>query len=193
MCIDATSQNPTVSILLSLWSRGCSTVSTESMFFLLPSQYPGELTQENYLDMTRKLPTKHPMAPDTACASRYLRLLYLSYNSSMPREKTRPVRILSSRMSPSAHLEAEDKVATDALLGDDVLHGAEGGAQVGVEKLGWQQTHRGGHQVIWQGHVCDLTTETGIHMFKFKNTTYMLYIIHVIYIQYNSIFFRCLH
>lgn len=65
-------------------------------------------------------------------------------------------------MSPSAHLQAEHKVATDALLSDDILHGAEGGAQVGVEKLGGQQTHRGGHQVVWQGHICDLELETVI-------------------------------
>lgn len=65
-------------------------------------------------------------------------------------------------LSPSTHLQTEHKVATDALLGDDVLHGAEGGAQVGVEKLGGQQTHRGGHQVVWQGHVSDLEMETAI-------------------------------
>lgn len=57
-------------------------------------------------------------------------------------------------------LQAEHKVATDALLGDDVLHGAQGGAQVRVEELCGQQTHRGGHQVVWQGHICDLKAET---------------------------------
>lgn len=59
------------------------------------------------------------------------------------------------------YLQAEHKVTTDALLGDDVLHGAKCGAQVGVEELSGQQTHRGGHQVVWQGHVCDLETQTG--------------------------------
>lgn len=44
-----------------------------------------------------------------------------------------------------SHLQAEHKVATDALLGDDVLHGAQGGAQVRVEELCGQQTHGGGH------------------------------------------------
>lgn len=57
---------------------------------------------------------------------------------------------------PSAHLQAEYKVAADTLLSNDILHGAKRGAQVGVEKLSGQQTHRGGHQVVWQGHVCDL-------------------------------------
>lgn len=57
------------------------------------------------------------------------------------------------------HLQAEHEVAADALLGDHVLHGAERGAQVGVEKLSGQQTHRGGHQVVWQGHICDLEME----------------------------------
>lgn len=59
-----------------------------------------------------------------------------------------------------AHLQAEHKVAADALLSDDVLHGAQGGAQIGVEELCGQQTHRGGHQVVWQGHICDLKAET---------------------------------
>lgn len=59
-----------------------------------------------------------------------------------------------------AHLQGEHKVATDVLLGDDVLHGAERGAQIGVEKLSGQQAHRGGHQVVWQRHVCDLIIET---------------------------------
>lgn len=65
-------------------------------------------------------------------------------------------------MSLSAHLQAEYKVTADALLSNDVLHGAEGSAQVGVEKLGGQQAHRGGHQVVWQGHICDLEIETAI-------------------------------
>lgn len=67
--------------------------------------------------------------------------------------------------SPTAHLEAEYKVAADTLLSDDVLHGAKRGAQVGVEKLSGQETHRGGHQVVWQGHVCDLKTEKHITNF----------------------------
>lgn len=62
-------------------------------------------------------------------------------------------------LSPSAHLQGEHKVAADALLSDDVLHGAKRGAQIGVEKLSGQQTHRGGHQVVWQRHICDLKTE----------------------------------
>lgn len=62
-------------------------------------------------------------------------------------------------LSPSAHLQGEHKVAADALLSDDVLHGAKCGAQIGVEKLSGQQTHRGGHQVVWQRHVCDLKIE----------------------------------
>lgn len=62
-------------------------------------------------------------------------------------------------LSPSAHLQGEHKVAADALLSDDVLHGAKRSAQIGVEKLSGQQTHRGGHQVVWQRHVCDLKTE----------------------------------
>lgn len=59
-----------------------------------------------------------------------------------------------------AHLQGEHEVAADVLLGDDVLHGPERGAQIGVEKLGGQQAHRGGHQVVWQRHVCDLIAET---------------------------------
>lgn len=62
-------------------------------------------------------------------------------------------------LSPLAHLQAEYKVAADALLGNDVLHGAERRSQVGVEELRGQQTHGGGHQVVWQGHICDLKTE----------------------------------
>ena len=61
--------------------------------------------------------------------------------------------------SPPAHLQAKHKVAADALLSDDVLHGAKRSAQVGVKKLRGQQTHRGGHQVVWQGHICDLGTK----------------------------------
>lgn len=61
--------------------------------------------------------------------------------------------------SASADLQGEDEVAADALLGDDVLHGAKSGAQVGVEKLSGQQAHRGGHQVVRQRHVCDLEAE----------------------------------
>lgn len=67
-----------------------------------------------------------------------------------------------SAQSLSAHLQTEDKVAADTLLSDDVLHGAKRGAQVGVEQLGGQQTHRGGHQVVWQGHVRDLKMEVVI-------------------------------
>lgn len=59
-----------------------------------------------------------------------------------------------------ADLQGEHKVAADVLLGDDVLHGAKSGAQIGVEKLSGQQAHRGGHQVVWQRHVCDLKIET---------------------------------
>lgn len=59
----------------------------------------------------------------------------------------------------STDLQREHKVAADALLGDHVLHGPEGGAQVGVEQLSGQQAHRGGHQVVWQRHVCDLKAE----------------------------------
>lgn len=72
-------------------------------------------------------------------------------------------------LSPLAHLQAEHKVAADALLCDDVLHGAKRGAQVGVEKLSGQQTHRGGHQVVWQGHVCDLKMEKHHTNFKWKD------------------------
>ena len=61
--------------------------------------------------------------------------------------------------SASAHLKGEHKVTADALLCDDVLHGAKRGAQIGVEKLSGQETHRGGHQVVWQRHVCDLNME----------------------------------
>lgn len=63
-------------------------------------------------------------------------------------------------MAALAHLQGEHKVAADVLLGDDVLHGAERGAQIGVEKLSGQQAHRGGHQVVRQRHVCDLIIET---------------------------------
>lgn len=59
----------------------------------------------------------------------------------------------------SADLQGEHKVAAEALLGDHVLHGPQGGAQIGVEKLSGQQAHRGGHQVVWQRHVCDLKAE----------------------------------
>lgn len=69
-------------------------------------------------------------------------------------------------LSPSAHLQGEHKVAADALLSDDVLHGAKCGAQIGVEKLSGQQTHRGGHQVVWQRHVCDLKIEKQLTEWK---------------------------
>lgn len=35
-------------------------------------------------------------------------------------------------LSPSAHLQAENEVAADALLSDDILHSTKCGAQVGV-------------------------------------------------------------
>jgi len=69
---------------------------------------------------------------------------------------------------PTAHLQAEHKVAADALLGDDILHGAERGTQVGVEKLSGQQTHRGGHQVVRQGHVRDLKIKKHLTNLKKK-------------------------
>lgn len=69
-------------------------------------------------------------------------------------------------LSPSAHLQGEHKVAADALLSDDVLHGAKCGAQIGVEKLSGQQAHRGGHQVVWQRHVCDLKIEKQLTEWK---------------------------
>lgn len=79
-------------------------------------------------------------------------------------------------LSPSAHLQAEHEVAADALLSDNVLHGAKCGAQVGVEKLSGQQTHRGGHQVVWQGHVCDLKMEKQLtNLKKRKNYTIVLH------------------
>lgn len=61
--------------------------------------------------------------------------------------------------SAATRLQGEHKVATDALLSNDVLHGAKRRAQIGVEKLSGQQTHRGGHQVVWQRHICDLKTK----------------------------------
>lgn len=35
-------------------------------------------------------------------------------------------------LSPPAHLQAENEVAADALLSDDILHSTKCGAQVGV-------------------------------------------------------------
>lgn len=66
------------------------------------------------------------------------------------------VTFILNILSPPAHLQAEYEVAADALLSDDILHSTKCGAQVGVEKLCGQQAHRGGHQVVWQGHICDL-------------------------------------
>lgn len=39
------------------------------------------------------------------------------------------------------YLQTEHKVTADALLGYNVLYGAQRGAQVGVEELGGQQAH----------------------------------------------------
>lgn len=76
----------------------------------------------------------------------------------------------------SAHLQAENKVAADTLLSNDILHGAKRCAQVGVKKLCGQQTHGGGHQVVWQGHICDLEIEK-------KNFSFTFIIILVLYIK----------
>lgn len=73
------------------------------------------------------------------------------------------------RSPASTDLQREHKVAADALLGDHVLHGPEGGAQVGVEQLSGQQAHRGGHQVVWQRHVCDLKAEKQSGNLKYDN------------------------
>lgn len=80
------------------------------------------------------------------------------------------------RSPASTDLQREHKVAADALLGDHVLHGPEGGAQVGVEQLSGQQAHRGGHQVVWQRHVCDLQAEKlGINKVETSNMTKTLH------------------
>ena len=85
----------------------------------------------------------------------------------MARHTVISIMILSVSSPASAHLQAEDKVAADALLSDDVLHCPKRGAQVGVEKLCGQQTHGGGHQVVWQGHICDLKTKAQTR-YRFK-------------------------
>lgn len=80
--------------------------------------------------------------------------------------------VFAANASPaSADLQGEHKVAADALLGDDILHGPKGGAQIGVEKLGGQQAHRGGHQVVWQRHVCDLKVEKQLTNSEKQNRT----------------------
>lgn len=66
-------------------------------------------------------------------------------------------RIITFCVAAAAtHLQAKHKVPADALLSNDILHGAKCGSQVGVKKLCGQKAHRRGHQVVWQGHICDL-------------------------------------